>query len=324
MEKQQLLDEIAQHAAEQNISLNEIASAYKSGKKSTTDVSNNQTIIASILYYLGAAIIFAGIAVLIWQHWSNLNFPIRLAVTFGVSIVAYITAVLFFSDQRFEILANAFFLISMLILPMGFYAIFDHYGFDIDSDSVLTMISGLCLIGSLLSYWLFRSNIFIIFNIVFGSWFLINLTNYLVDGNPYFVAIDFYSYRTMLLGIVYLLLGYHFSENEKAFLASVLYFFGSVALLGAVLDLSGWKPTQNLFWEVALPILCFGTIFISVPLRSRVLLTTGTLFLMMFIGKITAEYFVNSLGWPLALVIAGFLLILIGYGSLKVHLHFHK
>ena len=45
----------------------------------------------------------------------------------------------------------------------------------------------------------------------------------------------------------------------------------------------------------------------------------GTLFLMLYILKITAEYFSDSLGWAFSLVIAGFGLILIGYIAFEIH-----
>ena len=39
----------------------------------------------------------------------------------------------------------------------------------------------------------------------------------------------------------------------------------------------------------------------------------SSMYLMAYILKITAEYFTDSLGWPLALVLTGLALIAIGY-----------
>ncbi len=61
--------------------------------------------------------------------------------------------------------------------------------------------------------------------------------------------------------------------------------------------------------------LALGTLFLSINLKSGSFLTFGTLFIMAYILKITAEYFTRGLGWPLALVIAGLMLIAIGYLS---------
>jgi hypothetical protein len=60
-------------------------------------------------------------------------------------------------------------------------------------------------------------------------------------------------------------------------------------------------------------------ILLSIWLKSKSFLVFGALFLMIYILKITSEYFTNSLGWPLALVLAG--LLLIGIGALSVWLN---
>ena len=71
--------------------------------------------------------------------------------------------------------------------------------------------------------------------------------------------------------------------------------------------------TQNVFWELIFPGLALATLFVSVPLKAKSFLTFGALFLMSYILKITAEYFTSGLGWPLALVLAGLMLIAVGY-----------
>jgi hypothetical protein len=48
-------------------------------------------------------------------------------------------------------------------------------------------------------------------------------------------------------------------------------------------------------------------------------LIIGTGALVVYIFKITGEYFADSLGWPLALIVAGFAMIAIG--SLFVRLN---
>ena len=86
-----------------------------------------------------------------------------------------------------------------------------------------------------------------------------------------------------------------------------------MGFLGAALALGGWSPQQNIFWELIFPGLVFGIIFLSVYLKNKSFLVFGALYLMAYIIKITSEYFSQSLGWPLALVLAGFMLMGIGY-----------
>ena len=139
-----------------------------------------------------------------------------------------------------------------------------------------------------------------------------SFTSLLVGSNPHFDW-EFSAYRVLCTGLVYALLGYYFTQTPQRALTGALYGFGVLFFLGAALALGDWKPNQNAFWELIFPGLVFGVMFLSVYLKSRAFLTFGSIYLMVYILKITAEYFADSLGWPLALVLTGLGLIAIGY-----------
>jgi len=54
-------------------------------------------------------------------------------------------------------------------------------------------------------------------------------------------------------------------------------------------------------------------------MRSRSILVMSTLFLIAHVSYITGEYFADSLGWPISLVILGFVFIGLGYVSISVN-----
>jgi len=170
----------------------------------------------------------------------------------------------------------------------------------------------------MLSYVVFRKNVFTLFSILFGTWLFFSLTSFMIGGGAYFDSWKFYEYRVLVAGITYILIGYAFSKNERASLSNFLYGFGILGFLGSALSLGGWEPNQNVFWELIYPGLIFGALFLSVHIKSKSFLTWGTLFLMAYILKITSEYFSTGLGWPLALVIAGLSMIGVGYMSLSL------
>jgi hypothetical protein len=66
-------------------------------------------------------------------------------------------------------------------------------------------------------------------------------------------------------------------------------------------------------WDALYVPVIFAVLFLSVYLKSQAFLRVGSAFLMFYIIKISSKYFTDSLGWPLALVLAGFLLIGVGY-----------
>ncbi len=272
--------------------------------------------IAQILYYIGGGIVFLGISILVWQNWSSLSFVSRVLSTLGSGVAAYVAGLLLSRDRRMEGVGSAFHLIGALVMPIGIWIVLENAGFNAGSSGSQSLVSGILASMYLASFALFRKNIFTLFGILFSTWFYYAFAAWLFG-----VSLDWAThiqYLTMAAGATYALLGYEFSKGERAPLSGFLYGFGVLGFLGAALVLGGWKPNQNVFWELIYPALVFGVLFVSVHIKSKAFLTWGTLFLMAYILKITSEYFTTGLGWPLSLVLAGLSLIGVGYMSISI------
>lgn len=317
--KEEVLQYIRTLAEQKIVTKEEIDLAYDSGSGIKTDVVLTKKLgVAEILYYIGGAIVFLGIAILLAQNWLTLGFGTKVLATLGAGVAAYFVGVLFSRDERTETVGSAFYLISALTIPMGLYVVFDNAGFDASSYGSQSLISGILFGMYMLSYIVFRKNVFTLFSILFGTWLFFSFTSFMIGGGVYFDSWKFYEYRVLVAGITYMLIGYAFSKNERASLSNFLYGFGILGFLGSALSLGGWEPNQNVFWELIYPGLIFGALFLSVHIKSKSFLTWGTLFLMAYILKITSEYFSSGLGWPLALVIAGLAMIGVGYMSISL------
>ena len=317
--KEEVLKYIKTLGQQQTISKDEIISAYNEGSGVKADhVVTKKLGIAEILYYIGGGVVFLGIAILIGQNWSTLGFVTKVLATLGAGVAAYVVGVLFSRDEKTETVGSAFYLISALVTPIGLYVVFDHAGFNTNGSGLQSLISGILLGTYLASYAVFKKNVFTLFSLLFGAWFFFSFTSFLIGGGSYLSTWKFYEYRALVVGLAYMLIGYSFSKNARAPLSGFLYSFGILGFLGAALSLGGWQPSQNIFWELLFPGLVFGTLFLSVHIRSKAFLTWGTFFLMAYLLKITSEYFSRGLGWPLALVIAGLSMIGIGYMSLSI------
>lgn len=320
MSHEDLLNQISSLAAQGDITEEELLVAYRKGKGVPQDHALTKRLgIAEILYFIGGAIVFIGIGILIYQNWAALNVFTRILATLGSSIAAYIVGLLLSRYEKLDGVSQAFYLISALVAPIGLAIVFDEAGVDIGEHSVQALISGILLATYLLSYIIFRKTLFIVFSVMFGTWLFFSFTSWLVGSRPHFDEAEFYEYRILLVGLSYILLGYAFDQRGIEALSRWLYGFGIFGFLGAALALGGWSPDQHIFWELVFPGLSLGAIFLSIHLKSRAFLTFGSLYLMVYILKITAEYFTDTLGWPLALVIAGFALIGIGYSSLQLN-----
>lgn len=315
MQKEEVLRQIRSLASKHIITIDEVTAAYEEGIRAGVDTDitvTRQATISDILYYIGGAIVFLGISVLIWQHWSALNNATKILATLGSGVASYIVGVFLSRNERLEAASRAFYFISALVSPLGLYVTFDIAGFQVSRYGIQSLISGILLATYLLSYIVYRKTVFTIFNVIFGTWLFFSFTSYLVGSNPYFTW-KFFAYRVLCTGLMYLLLGHYFAQVRQRALTGALYGFGIFFFLGAALVLGGWNPDQSVFWELVFPGLVFGVMFLSIQLRSKSFLTFGSIYLIAYILKITAEYFSKSLGWPLALVLTGLALIAVGY-----------
>lgn len=315
MDKQQLLEEVKQAGLQHSLSEQELLVAFRgtdlpSVPSSVT--SSRHISIANILYYIGGGIVCIGIAILIGQNWEVLSTTTRILVTFGVAVMAYVAGVLLMRDERFEGLGQAFHLIAAIVLPVGVFTVFDAAHINLESLGIISLIFLIIFLVYLASTLLFKKTMFLLFAIAHGTILFFVFTQFLLAQNPiYDWHID--AYRIVVVGLSYMLFGYYYSTRSFSALSGLLYSLGSIGFLGATMSLGGWSPDQNLFWEAIFPLLVFGIIYLSIYVKSRSFLVFGSLFLMGYILKITAEYFSQGLGWPLALVIAGFFLMAVGY-----------
>lgn len=317
MDKQTLLQLIKTFAEQQQITQAEVSAIFEKLGQTTRQRRIN---LAAIFYYLGAVIVALGIIILCWEHWQLLPKSTRIFMTLGGGIAAYCIGSLFNYSARFSGPANAFYCIFNLILPIGLWILFDNKaGFDSANSGLQTLIFGTMFGLQLFSYLLFRKPLFVIFSILFGSLLFfyaadLTLAKYLAKTNV------FLEYRFLTIGLGYLWLGYYFALSRQL-LSKVLYGIGSCLFLTASLLLGDWTSPPAIFWELIFPGLAFGCMFLSIYLQQRILLVFGAIYLMAYILKVTDAYFATSLGWPLALVLAG--LLLIGVGMLAFRLrHF--
>lgn len=319
MEKETVLRGVRDLAAQRLVSKKELLEAYQEGiQSSEREAPPRQARLSRILYYVGGGIVFLGVAVFVSQNWNLLNTFGRILVTLGCGIAAYSVGMLFTYQGRLGAAGPAFFLISALLLPAGLMVTFDEAGLNPGTGGMPSLIFSLLFATYLASYVLFRKNVLLLFSVIFGTCFMFLFTDFLVGSDPRFDEWKFLQYRVLGIGLSYMLFGYHFSRADQRVVTGVLYGLGIFGFLSSALALGGWEPNQNVFWELVYPGLVFGAIFLSIYLNSKTFLASGSLFLALYIVKITAEYFADTTGWPVALVLAGFLLMGVGYLAINV------
>src|ERR1035437_1194618 len=200
--KEEILQYIKTIGEQKIVTKDELDLAYDSGSGIKTDVVLTKKLgIAEILYYIGGVIVFLGISILLWQNWSTLGFGTKVLATLGAGVAAYFVGLLFSRDEKTETVGSTFYLISALVMPLGLYVVFNNAGFDANSYGSQSLISGILFGMYLLSYVVFRKNVFTLFSILFGTWLFFSLTSFMIGSGLYFDNWKFYEYRVLVAGI---------------------------------------------------------------------------------------------------------------------------
>jgi hypothetical protein len=318
--KQKLLQELASLVDSGELTESEVLEAIGAQQEPSVATGSNLTSrLSAVLYFIGGGVVFLGLVFLIAQEWRHFGTEMKIFVTLGSGIAAFVVGVLFSQQERLGAAGPAFFLISAMLIPTGLLVTYDEAGINVDQLSAQIQIASILFAVYLGAYSVIRKNVLLVFAFIFGSWLFFAITDYMVVGAPMIDDWSFINYRILFAGLAYMLLGYSFVGTDREDLTGWLYTFGVFGFLGAAFALGEWKPNQSLFWEAIYPGLVFGIIFLSTHLKSRIFLIFGSLALGAYLSKITAEYFSDSLGWAFSLVIVGFLLMGVAYLAVRLN-----
>ncbi len=273
------------------------------------------------LYILGAAIALIGIIIFVGQIWDTLSSFGRVSITLGLGVlVATLGSILLLKGHAQKSLGSIFHLIGGVLVPLGTVVLLREAGFDTPLFFTLSF-SALFVVYAFLSY-VHKNTILIFFTIALGT-----ITAYLALATifdqrsaVFFEDAEYFSYLTMILGVSYLILAHTYRAVWGTHLTNLLFFFGSIGFFLA----SFFQVFDSIFWQFIYFALVFGGLYVAVYLKTRIVLLISTLFLLVHISYVTGEYFADSIGWPIALVILGFVFIALGYGSITLSNTFIK
>ena len=327
MEKQQVLSFIENQLGKGSISkadLIRIANGVSVPDASLGVHGGSETAsgnIINVFYWIGAIIALLGVGVLVVQHWNDIGFGGRLLVTLGISLATYISGLLLRSSAQ-RVISQIMYIISAALAPMGVYILL-HQGGVVFSSSVQCISALVLAIVYITALSISKKHILTLIVAAFGTWAYYALM-FKIFGSNYYDT-DFIKWASMVLGASYIFIAYGYRSlipakdsydvAQQGSIQNALYGLGTLAILGAGIFVGG-------AFDIAFIALIFAAFYGSVYVRSGTMLFFAGFFLMAHIIKLTSKYFVNSIGWPVALIITGFLVIAIGYGTFYVNRKF--
>jgi hypothetical protein len=158
LSKQQVLLEVKQMAEAGQLSREEVLAVLPI-HNIEPDTLQHRLSLSEIMYYIGGAIVFLGIIVLAFQNWESFSSPVRVLLTLGSGVVAYVVAALLYRYENLKKISQAFLLIAGCLAPLGLNVAAKEAGMDIASDSFQTLVFLVLTTLYLGSLWFFRQAI---------------------------------------------------------------------------------------------------------------------------------------------------------------------
>lgn len=320
MNKEELLQELSAKISTGEISREEVVGRFNFAP-TTQQISDEGTkrfshfSVTKMLYVLGAAIVIIGIVIFVAQIWDDIGSFGRIAVTLGLGLLIAAVGSMLLKQKPDDNIGPIFHFIGGMLIPGG--AVVTLSELSIDSDWTMAVTFAGIFVFYLFLNAIQKHAILTFFAIANGTATIYLILNAIVGGpfRGWFGIKDIYQYLTMAIGASYLFLAHAFRGGWNKYLIGALYFFGITGFLGATFS----QVFDSVPWQLFYFLIVLGGLFLSVYMKSRSILVMSTLFLIAHVSYITSEYFSDSLGWPISLVILGFVFIGLGYASITIN-----
>jgi hypothetical protein len=257
--------------------------------------SRARTVIVRVLGYLGGTFVFAGVAAFIALQWDAMNSAARVVITLGPGIAAFMLATLATRDPRFAKAVPPLFLIAAALEPTGMLVAFNEFGSGGDARWAALVTAGVVGTQFATIFSALRQSMLLFLAVFFGMLFW--WTTFDLLGMDDEVG-------ALVLGGSLMLAAIGADRTPHASITPSWYLVGGILFLYGLFDL-----VENTPFEIVFIMAASGFVYLSAVIQSRTLLLVATGAILGYTGWFTSEHFADSLGWPLALMLFGLLMI---------------
>ena len=299
-DKDRALEQIVQLARAHDVGEDDIRRALRTSGAGEAAEQLRTSVLTRVLAYLGGTFVFAGLGVFIAMHWESMNFASRVVITLGSGIAAFVLALIALYDERYEKAATPLILIAAFLQPTGLLVIFEEFYTGTEWELIGMLTSGTMAVQQIVTLLKTQRTSLLFTSIVFCVSFLLILFDW--------IRLD-YGIVSLVLGASLVMLSVGIDKTQHFAITPLWYLVGACWLQWGVFDLVEATPVELLFLGVA-----SGLVYLSTVVHSRMLLFSATVGMLSYIGYFSAKHFVESIGWPIALMIFG--LVLIGLSAM--------
>jgi hypothetical protein len=300
-ERETALLRIVALAEQHNIATDEIAARMVAPKSP----ERQGGIVKALLGYTGGTFIFAGLGLLVSMIWPDIGPVQRVVVTLGPGIVAFVLGILAHRDLRFAKGATPLFLIAAFLQPTGLFVFLDEFVPKTGNPELAALVVfGVLALQQCMAFLQLGRASLLFLTLLFWLAF-IGTTMVWLEVDEDVTAIT--------LGLSTLFLS-HFAAMRGYFaITPFWYFIGGGFLLGGVFSAVQGGPAEIIYLGVN-----GFLVYLSIRLASRAMLVVSVFGLVGYLSYFTYEYFADVIGWPVAMIVMGMVMIGLSAYAIKV------
>lgn len=312
----------------------------------------------TLFVYLGAIFIIAGIGTYIGMFWDSIGGAMRIFVTLGVGYILLVVLVSALHEDKYPKAVGPLTVAMVIMMVGGWLVLVDEvFPGTREWRSVALFVSGTMAVHLGILFSKYRRTLFAVLGLFFVYGFMqvgldilgmsyahiaivLGVSLFLVgtalekttppvlaelalligafwlNGGLFDVIADATAanWASLVIGVSLVFTAYGLNKADKyPRLIGLGYLVGSAMLYAGLFDLLEGTPIEILFLGVTA-----GILYACVVVQSRALLLTTVLAMLSFIAYFSAEHFVDSLGWPVTLVITGVFFLGVGMIAIRV------
>lgn len=286
-ERSQALQEIVGLAVKHKVSVREFSNLLHATEEKT--VANAAT--KRLFAYLSGICLFSGISAYINMFWQEMNSYERVIITLGSGLCLYIMALVSLNDQRYIRAASPMFLMSAVLQGTGLYVLIDEWDLIANPLQAVMAVCAVMLVQQGLTFYKTGISTLLFFTITYGTLFFAATMDVLnVDDRV----------SGLVIGLSLVMLVYGINKVRHTSMSGFWYLLGSMLFLGFSFDLM-----RDTVFEILYLGICGCMVYLSVLSHSRMLMTVSVGSMLSYIGYFTIQHFVDSIGWPITLILLG-------------------
>ena len=302
--KEQALAEITALVRTHDISPNELVSwlarhQIEVNKKSAFTLNR-------VFSYLGGIFILSGLIAFIALAWDGLNSFARIIITYGPGAICLFLAIAWANQGRQGKNITVLVVLSAWLQCGGMFVGINEFstgGGDIRVAQLL--VFGILGLQYGLCFMKIKRTSFLFFALYFSLGAFVNACDLIgIPAN----LIEF------VCGISLIAMSYGIQRTAYNSICEFGYFIGSVALLWMGYDLLEGSAAELLYLGIAAFML-----YVSTIVRSRSMLVCSAIAIFSYISYFTARHFLDSMGWPICLILLG--MVFFGISNVTLRLN---